>query len=102
MTAAELAAIETDAERWRALMSSARLHFMGSAGFEMRQKDAAVSSRDKANLTAIPKPGEMLHFGMEFWSSHPAAGDPRYPDQFERDLMVAYVDALREKQGAAA
>lgn len=35
----------------------------------------------------------MWHFGMEFWFGVEA--DPRYPDTFERRLMVAYADAIR-------
>ncbi|PBB73839.1 hypothetical protein CK227_20550 [Mesorhizobium sp. WSM4308] len=41
------------------------------------------------------KPGEYQHFGMEFWSEHSAFGNPEFPDDFERALLVA---GLTEKQ----
>lgn len=83
-----------DAERWRALMSSQRMHFMGCAGIELVNKPG-TTSRNTADLTPVMKPGEYHHFGMEFWSEHAAFGDPRYPDDFERTLLIAYVDDLR-------
>lgn len=91
---AELDAVIADAERWRALMSSGRLHYMGSAGFDTTMKDPN-GPRSTSNLVAKPRAGVPWHFGMEFWSHHPAAGDPRYPDDFERALMISYADAMR-------
>lgn len=96
--ALELDGLREKAERWDALMSSGRMHFMGCAGFNLVPKDGDVTSRKTANLTPLPIPGTYMHFGMEFWDTHPAAGDPRHPDQFERDLLVAYVDAIRERK----
>lgn len=93
----ELNAVYEDAERWRALMASGRMHFMGCAGFELKPKVPGDASRKTQDLTAVPGAGA-LHFGMEFWDTHPATGDSRYPDQFERDLMIAYVDAIRERR----
>ncbi|TIT80136.1 MAG: hypothetical protein E5W57_04185 [Mesorhizobium sp.] len=85
-----------DAERWRALMSSQRMHFMGCAGINLVNKPG-TTGRKTADLIPVMKDGEQQHFGMEFWSEHQAFGDPRYPDDFERALLVAYVDKLRAK-----
>lgn len=83
-----------DAARWRALMSSQKMHWMGSAGFEHKLRPGAPEGSNKLeDLDAAPRPGEPWHFGMEFWFGIEA--DPRFPDTFERRLMVAYVDAIR-------
>jgi len=81
-----------DAERWRALMSSQRLHFMGCSGFTIKgppHPNGGVKAE-----TVEPKPNHQLHFGMEFWDVHSAHGDPEFPDTFERHFMLAYVDEL--------
>lgn len=84
----------TDAERWRALMSSPKMHFMGSAGFEhVLKADAPPGSRVLEHQIAVPKADGYWHFGMEFWYGIPA--DDRYPDTFERQMLTAYVDAIR-------
>lgn len=75
-------ALLADAERWRALMSSARMHFMGSSGFAMKDDSAPA-----------PRPGEVWHFGMEFWSEHTVTGK----DGLERRMIMNYVDALRAR-----
>ena len=84
-----------DAARWRALMSSERMHFMGSAGFLHEHKDGDPTNRKLVNITPIPRPGEQMHFGMEFWDV--GAKDDRFPDTFERELLTVYVDAIRER-----
>lgn len=94
LTAAVPPADRIDAERWRALMASARLHYMSSAGIEIKQKDPN-GDRGTTNLQPVPRLCEVWHFGMEFWSQHRAAGNPLFPDGFERELMVAYTDAMR-------
>jgi hypothetical protein len=91
---AAMAKREVDAERWRALMSSQRMHFMGCAGIELVNKPG-TTSRKTADLIPVMKPGEYQHFGMEFWSEHKAFGNPEYPDDFERALLIAYADHLR-------
>lgn len=100
---ARVGELESDAERWRALMSSQKMHWMGSAGFEHRAKSEGVKgSRKLEDQIAIPKPGEVWHFGMEFWFGVEA--DPAFPDTFERRLMVDYADAIRARtlsKGAA-
>ncbi len=75
-------ALDLDGKRWRALMSSQRMHFMGSAGF------------DHSGPEPMPRSGAPLHFGMEFWDVHEAHDDPRYPDARERALMVNYADEI--------
>ncbi len=87
-----------DAARWRALMSSQRMHLMGCAGIELVNKPG-TTGRKTADLIPVMKPGEYQHFGMEFWSTHPSFGDPQYPDDFERSLLIAYVDHLRKLPG---
>ncbi|MCF8533852.1 MAG: hypothetical protein K9G48_12670 [Reyranella sp.] len=88
-------AADQDAARWRALMSSQRMHFMGSSGFDFHgMREAAGRRYFTAESTAKPRDGSHLHFGMEFWDVHEAHGDPEFPDHFERSLLTAYVDAL--------
>jgi len=96
---------EADAAKWRALMSSARLHFMGSAGFAY----APAGEKVLQKLTPVPRsPAEPMHFGMEFWSEHSATkernpdGSPRWPDTFERKFMDVYVDELMVRAGPNA
>lgn len=48
--------IKRDAARWRALMSSERLHFMGSSGI----------SHTRDGNGPVCRPSEVWHFGMEF------------------------------------
>ena len=84
-----------DAARWRALMSSQRLHFMGSAGFEHIPKDGDPDNRALANTTPKPRGDRDMHFGMEFWDV--AKQDDRFPDTFERELLTVYVDAIRSR-----
>lgn len=90
-----VAADRLDGERWRALMSSARMHFMGSAGFKHVPKDGDAGNRQLVNQTPVPRDGQPLHFGMEFWDV--GAVDDRFPDTFERELLTVYVDAIRER-----
>lgn len=95
-TLAAGASAAQDAARWRALLASQRMHFMGCAGFELQPED----EKTRDNLTPVPMPGTYMHFGMEFWSEHPAHGDPRYPDNFERRLLTAYVDEIIKRAAA--
>lgn len=70
-----------DAERWRALMASPKMHFMGSAGFD---KDG------------VPRPGEDLHFGVEFWNVFDTEKHPlNYSDEHSRKVVMNYADAIR-------
>jgi hypothetical protein len=86
--------LQRDAERWRALMASGRMHFMGSSGIDLEPMPG-TRGHETQFCEPKPRPGKTWHFGMEFWSTHPAAGDPQYPDRLERKLMVAYADAMR-------
>jgi len=98
---------EADAAKWRALMSSGRLHFMGCAGFSLTPTIPGAE-RDMQTLVATPKGNAQLHFGMEFWSTHSATaeknpdGSPRWPDTFERKFMDVYVDELMVRAGLYA
>ena len=83
-----------DAQRWRALMASQRMHWIGSAGFTMVKKDPDGPDNKKTNIVATPREGESMHFGMEFWSVHAAHGNPDYSDAFERQLLTTYVDEM--------
>lgn len=95
------AKLRADAERWRSLMSSPKMHFMGSAGFEhILKADAPAGSRRLEHQIAVPKPDGYWHFGMEFWFGIPV--DARYPDTFERQMLTAYVDAIRARAALAS
>lgn len=96
--ASEIDSLREDARRWRALMASGRIHFMGCAGFLLERKDPNAP-RSTDNLTPTVRDGNYLHFGMEFWSNHPAAGDPKYSDKFERELLIAYADSVATEKG---
>lgn len=92
-----LAEAREAAERWNALMSSPRLHWMGCAGFEFKTKEGAdPDSRALVDRIAVPRADEGMHFGMEFWSDA-RVRDERFPDTFERDFMVVYVDEIRRR-----
>lgn len=69
--------LRIDAMLWRGLMASDRIRVMGSAGMP--------------NGTA---PGRDMHIGVEFWSDHPAKGDPKHPQEESRAQLTAYADAL--------
>lgn len=86
---------EVDAARWRALMSSQRMHFMGAAGFTFTPKDGDEKNRKMVNLTpSATTPINNLHFGMEFWDKFPNEKYPEHSDSFERELLTVYVDEL--------
>lgn len=85
-----------DGERWRALMSSQRMHIMGWSGFKVdgpKTEDGRFVPE-----TAKVNPDTYQLFGMEFWSEHSAYKDPDFPDTFERDLLTKYVDHLRSRK----
>lgn len=87
---------EEDAERWRALMSSQRMHMMGSFGFDY-VFDPPDSKKTADLVDVIPRHGDHMHFGIEFWSEHSAFGDPAWPDTLPRKLLTTYVDELRAR-----
>lgn len=93
-----------DAERWQALMSSQRMHFMGSAGFRhYNPSDPSDRKIQNCITEVVAEPGkEWLHFGMEFWDISHAYGNPEYPDRFERQFLTLYVDHLRARMKAEA
>jgi hypothetical protein len=76
-----------DAARWRGLMGSARLRWLGSAGLEhnTNQVTDLVSCR--------ARDGEDIHFGMEFWTAydHP---DLVQGNAHSRSVLTAYADEL--------
>lgn len=73
--------LRIDAERWRALMTS-RMHVMGWANFDKEGK---------------PKPdATYLHFGMEFWSRHPAQnGVGEKDNELCHRMITDYADTIR-------
>ena len=84
-----------DAERWRALMKSQRMHWMGSAGFDF----AETNGRTLDDIKEItPRAGTYQHFGMEFWTHYRGdyKSDPN--DRFCRRLLTTYVDHIRSKK----
>lgn len=94
---AEKAGLVEDAERWRALMSSQRMHMMGSFGFDY-VFDPPDSRKHVDLVDVVPRADDYMHFGIEFWSTHAAFGDPAWPDDFPRKLLVTYVDEMRARQ----
>lgn len=63
---------ETDAARWRALLSAARFRVLGTAGFD--------------------NPGDYRHFGMEAWTLH--RGGP-FDNSYAISVLTEFADALR-------
>lgn len=73
---AEAERLREDAERWRALLGSARLRPLGWAGFDADSPGHAEGYR---------------HFGMEFWTQHEASGANARSVQ----LLTDYADTAR-------
>lgn len=69
-----------DAERWRALIGSARIRVMGSAGF----KEGGIPRDDNDGY---------LHMGVEFWSKH---SEPS--NEISITTLVNYADFLRNNK----
>ncbi|MCE0464880.1 hypothetical protein [Pseudomonas uvaldensis] len=80
---AELAAMRRDAERWRALISCARIRFLGSAGYW--EKDPYGNS-----------PGNYRHFGAEFWTMHEA---PTADKERAAEILNGFADAAIAAMG---
>jgi hypothetical protein len=93
-------AVREDAERWRALMSSQRMHMMGSFGFDY-VFDPPDSKKTADLVDVVPRAGDHMHFGIEFWSEHSAYGDPAWPDDFPRKVLTTYVDEMRRRAALA-
>lgn len=67
-----------DAKRWRALLGSARIQILGSAGFD-----------------AVVHPGEnpdYRHFGMEIWTHYPDW--PHEKNEYGINTLTQYADAM--------
>jgi hypothetical protein len=96
----EAAKDREDAARWRALMASDKMHFMGCAGFDFANKPGTTGKLTQDQV-ATPKDGKMMHFGMEFWWPLPGERD-KWPDDFERAFMVTYVDEIRRRSSLKA
>ncbi|MFM0958482.1 hypothetical protein WFM01_03200 [Yersinia enterocolitica] len=71
---AELSAVQLDATRWRALLSSPAIRILGHAGLQ----------DDK------PIDGHYCHFGMEIWSHH----EPYYDNKKAGELITRYADNM--------
>lgn len=89
-----------DAERWRALIGCARMHYMGSANFAHDLIDPAGPKNKLANLRPVPVEGApYLHFGMEFWSNYQHESfTSQQDDRFERDMVTAFVDHIVQQK----
>lgn len=88
-------ATKVDAERWRALMASERMHLIGFAGIEFDGPKTEEGFTKVHESTVSIKPGPNLLFGMEFHAWHPAKAEGKHPDTAGRNVIVAYVDHLR-------
>ena len=71
---AALSAIQLDATRWRALLSSPAIRILGHAGLQ----------DDK------PIDGHYCHFGMEIWSHY----EPYYDNKKAGELITRYADNM--------
>lgn len=70
--------VQRDAKRWRALLGSARIRIIGSAGFD-----------------ATAYPGEnpdYRHFGMEIWTHYPNWLHEK--NEYGIDTLTQYADAM--------
>lgn len=72
VTEEELAALRSDAAKWRALIGSERISVMGSAGL------------------GKPQPNNYAHLTLNFWTRHdPAGTHPSVFEDVERYLQIA-------------
>lgn len=71
---AELSAVQLDAARWRAMLSSPAIRILGYAGLQ----------DDK------PIDGHYCHFGMEIWSHY----EPYYDNKKAGELITRYADNM--------
>ena len=70
--------VQRDAKRWRALLGSARIRILGSAGFNV-----------------VAHPGEnpdYRHFGMEIWTHYPNWLHEK--NEYGIDTLKQYADAM--------
>ena len=70
--------VQRDAKRWRALLGSARIRILGSAGFNV-----------------VAHPGEnpdYRHFGMEIWTHYPNWLHEK--NEYGIDTLTQYADAM--------
>ena len=77
-----------DALRWRALMSSERMHWMGGSGFSVGDIAGQVYMKPKND------PKNYVHFGIEFYDTFDYEGKER-DDKFARDCLTSYADLLK-------
>ena len=71
---AALSAVQLDATRWRALLSSPAIRILGHAGLQ----------DDK------PIDGHYCHFGMEIWSHY----EPYYDNKKAGEVITRYADNM--------
>ncbi|MGP1125030.1 hypothetical protein [Serratia sp. CY56464] len=71
--------VRRDAERWRAMLGSARIRILGIAGFD----------------APVPPGGDpdYRHFGMEIWTHYP--GWMAEKNEYGIDTLTQYADACR-------
>lgn len=76
-----------DAIRWRALIACGRIRTIGSTGLDYDGDRVA------------PRPGEgYAHLGVEFWTTHHAAHEDKYPQTRDRAALAAVVDFMITKE----
>lgn len=75
--------IEQDAARWRALVSSARIRILGTAGFMPVTKPGING----------PSNPDFRHFGAELWTHH--TGWSADKNQLGIDTLTQYADQMR-------
>lgn len=71
--------VQRDSDRWRAMLGSARIRILGTAGFD---------------ATAFPGGApDCRHFGMEIWTHYP--GWMTEKNEYGIDTLTKYADACR-------
>ncbi|MBH3164578.1 hypothetical protein I5N01_05495 [Serratia marcescens] len=83
-------AVRQDAERWRALLASARIRILGTAGF-------TPASQPGVNGPSNP---DYRHFGVEFWTHHP--GWLAENNEYAINTLTQYADTCRAAMLASA
>jgi len=80
-------AVLTDATRWRAMLSSARIRILGSAGFSSAPSDYKSHA-------------DYRHFGMEIWTMYGKPGEYDFSENnaYGKEVLTRYADAILNAQ----
>jgi len=76
--------VKQDANRWRAIINSPRMTWMGAAGFNADKTAPKSEDPDEPNL----------HLTINFWTDH----DDENPDDLARTMLTTLADALIAKE----